>query len=282
MSRKPYELELPAGRLVLGDETLVMGVVNVTPDSFSDGGDFLDADRAAEQALRLESEGASIIDIGGESTRPGSEGVSAEVEWSRVGPALEKLRGRLQVPISIDTTKFEVAGRALDLGAAIINDVSGLRFEPRLAELAARRHAGLILMHMRHTPASMQALPFSPDILEEVEGFFRSAVEIAVAAGVAREQLVLDPGIGFGKDTRQNLQLINHLDRFSGLNLPLMVGVSRKSFIGKLLGNEPHERLFGSVGAGIMAALRGAHMVRAHDVKPLCEALRLAEAIARS
>ncbi len=280
--RKHYQLRLPAETLDLGKKTVLMGVVNVTPDSFADGGHFIDPDRAVEHALRLEAEGASIIDIGGESTRPGSDGVRVEVEWNRVGPVLDRLKGKLRAAISIDTTKYEVAERALDLGAAIINDVSGLRFEPRLADLAAARHAALVIVHMRHTPATMQQMPFSQDILSEAEDFFRSAVGFAMTRGVQRDQIVIDPGIGFGKRVEQNLQLINHLDRFMALDLPIMVGASRKAFIGKIVDCEPSERLYGSVGASLIAALRGAHIVRVHDVKPTSDAIRLAEAILRS
>lgn len=274
-----YQLQLPSGELSLGERALVMGVVNVTPDSFSDAGQFLDPGRAVDQALRLEAEGAGIIDVGGESTRPGSGGVSAEVEWSRVGPVLEGLRDQLRVPLSIDTTKHEVAERALDLGAAIINDVSGLRFEPRIAELAAQRRAGLVLVHMRHTPETMQENPFSQDIMAEVTSFFRSAIECACGQGVRPGQLIIDPGIGFGKDVQQNLRLINHLEQFNAFDLPILIGASRKSFIGRILGGEPDERLYGSIGAAVVAVLRGAHIIRAHDVRPTIEALRLAEAI---
>ncbi len=259
-----------------------MGVLNVTPDSFSDGGNFLDPERAVNHAIRLEAEGAAIIDLGGESTRPGSQGISAEVEWERVGPVLEKLQGRIRIPISIDTAKFSVAERALDLGAAIINDVSGLRVEPRLAELAAGRRAGLILMHMRGTPATMQEPPYSEDIFAEVDSFFRSAVETATARGVEPSQIILDPGIGFGKNVEQNLQLINHLEKFREFDLPILIGASRKAFVGCIIDGEPTQRLFGSIGAAVIAALRGAHIVRVHDVRPTVEALRLAEAIARA
>ena len=281
-TKKSYQLQLPSGALSLGGSTLVMGVVNVTPDSFSDGGEFLDPESATVQALRLEDEGAAIIDLGGESTRPGSESVSAETEWNRVGPVLQRLQGRLWAPISIDTTKFEVAERALELGASIINDVSGLVLEPRLADLAARRRAGLILTHMRHTPATMQELPFSSDIHSDVECFFRSAIESAAKQGVGRDQIIIDPGIGFGKSVEQNLQLINRLDRLRPFDLPIMVGPSRKAFIGKILNRQPGERLFGSIGAAVIAALGGAHIIRAHDVKPTLDALRLAEAIAQA
>jgi len=266
----------------------VMGVLNVTPDSFSDGGSFDDVERAVERAFGIEAEGADILDIGGESTRPGSKFVSVEEESARVFPVLERLQGRLRIPVSIDTTKFEVARGAIERGAEIINDISGLRFDARLADLAAETGSGLVLMHSRATPETMQQLPFAEDIFAEVIGGLRWSVEEARQRGVRREQLILDPGIGFGKTPRQNLQLINRLDRLiAEFGLPVLLGASRKSFIKRALDermnaasrNNERERAAGTAASTVIGIERGARIVRIHDVGEMVAVVRLTEAL---
>jgi dihydropteroate synthase len=279
--RRGFTLELNDGtRMNLGARTLVVGVLNVTPDSFSDGGENLDPARAIERATEMVSEGADIIEIGGESTRPGAARLQAEEELSRVLPVLRGLGGRLRVPISIDTYKSEVAATALAHGASIINDVSALRFDHRLAEVAARESAILVLMHMRGEPATMQKIEPSADIFAEIESDLGEAIVRAEARGVARDKLVIDPGIGFGKTLEQNLGILNHLDRFNSLNLPLMIGTSRKSFIGRITGRAEGDRAFGGAASIAIAILRGAHLVRVHDVEQMADAARVADAIA--
>ncbi len=279
MTRRSYHLRLPRQTLSLGPRTLLMGVLNVTPDSFSDGGEFFDLDRAIARALEIQAEGADILDVGGESTRPGALPISAEEEINRVIPVLRAIRRRLHIPISIDTTKERVARAALEAGADIINDISGLAFEPRLADLAAAWGAGLVLMHTRGTPDIMQQLEPSPDIFAEIEEHFRRAIDQALRSGVRREQIILDPGIGFGKTLQDNLSILNNLDRLAPFDLPLLIGPSRKSFIGRLTGKQPRERVFGTAAAVTAAIFRGAHIVRVHDVAAMLDVVRIADAI---
>jgi dihydropteroate synthase len=256
-----------------------MGVLNVTPDSFSDGGEYFDRDRAIDRAFEIEAEGAAVIDIGGESARPGAKPIALEEELRRVMPIIERVMGKVRIPLSIDTTKFEVAKAALEAGVEIINDVSGLRSEERLADLAAQHGAALIIMNMRGTPEIMQRIPPSPNIFAEIEEHFQWAIDRARARGVGREQLVLDPGIGFGKTVEQNLALINHLTRLAHFDLPLMIGTSRKTFIGKILNQQPQERLMGTAASVTAAIFRGAHIVRVHDVREMIQVVTLADAI---
>lgn len=280
--RRPFNLKLPSGdTLELGTRTLIVGVLNITPDSFSDGGQNFELTSAIDRALQMESEGADIIEIGGESTRPNSLRLDVNEELSRVVPALKELEGRLRVPIAIDTYKSQVAAAAVALGASVINDVSALRFDPAVADVAARERAVLVLMHMRGEPATMQKIEPSLDIFAEVESDLKTAIQIAESRGVQRSQIVIDPGIGFGKTLEQNLAIINHLERFECLNLPLMIGASRKSFIGRLTGQPEGERVFGTAASVAAAILRGAHIVRVHDVKQLVEVARITDAIAR-
>jgi dihydropteroate synthase len=256
-----------------------MGILNVTPDSFSDGGRFRDPEAAVERGLALAADGADIVDIGGESTRPGADPVPAADEIARVIPVVDGLRRQSQVLISVDTTKAAVARRALDAGADIINDISALRFDPELAGVVAAARAGLILMHMKGTPRTMQAAPFYEDLLAEVRGFLDSRLREAVAAGIAAEAVLVDPGIGFGKRPEHNLTLINRLDAFADLGRPLVLGPSRKSFIGKILNAPPQERLEGTIAAAVLGVVRGAHILRVHDVREVGRAVRVAEAI---
>ena len=276
------EWKLAHRSLAYGERTLVMGVLNVTPDSFSDGGRFFSFDRAIEQAERMISEDADILDIGGESTRPGSEFVSDDEELRRVIPVIERLASSTSTPLSIDTTKSTVARAALEAGAEIVNDISGLRFDPALADEAAKAKAGLILMHSRGTPKDMQQLPAVADIMSEVVSGLRQNVSVAEQRGVPRESIAIDPGIGFGKTAEQNVELIAKLDQLTREfpDLPLMIGTSRKSFIGKLLNDAPaYERLFGTIASVVAAVLKGAHIIRVHDVKATVEAVRIADAV---
>ena len=268
--------------LPYGERTLVVGVLNVTPDSFSDGGQFLSVDSALAHAGQMIDEGADILDVGGESTRPGSEFVSEEEELHRVIPVIERLAASASIPISIDTTKSSVARAALEAGAEIVNDISGLRFDPAIAEEVAKTKAGLVLMHSRGTPKTMQTLPPIDDIMTEVVTGLRASIALAEERGIRRESICIDPGIGFGKTAEQNLELIAKLDRLVSQfpHFPIMIGTSRKSFIGKLLNNAPSdERLHGTVATAVASVLKGAHIVRVHDVKAAIEAVRVVDAV---
>jgi len=278
--RKRFSLKLRDGSVLqFGERTQVVGVLNVTPDSFSDGGQNFDPKRAVDRALEMESEGADIVEVGGESTRPGSERLSADEELARVVPVLAALGKRLRVPIAIDTYKSEVARVAFDLGASLVNDVSALRFDAALAGEAARAEAALVLMHMRGEPASMQKIEPSTDIFGEINSDFAVAICEAQRRGVGREQIILDPGIGFGKTLEQNLAILNHLERFAGFDMPLMVGTSRKSFIGKLTRRTESNRLIGTAASVAAAIIGGAHIVRVHDVSQMVEVAQITDAI---
>jgi dihydropteroate synthase len=261
---------------------IVMGILNVTPDSFSDGGRFAELDAAVRRAEVMIGEGAAIIDIGGESTRPGSESIDPEIEMRRTLPVAAEISKRFEIPVSIDTSKWSVAKMLIDHGGAeIINDISGLRWDARIADVAARSGAGLILMHSRGTFETMHAQPPVEDVLTEVRDNLQHSVSIAKKWGVKDEQIVLDIGIGFGKTVEQNLELLAKLDTFADtISNPLLVGVSRKSFIGKILdGAPPDERLSGSIAAAVAAVMNGARIIRAHDVKPTVDAIRIASAV---
>jgi dihydropteroate synthase len=281
--RKAFTIPLRDGSvLALGQRTLVVGVLNVTPDSFSDGGENYDPARAIERALEMENEGADVIEIGGESTRPGAARLSADEELARVMPVVRAIAGRVRAPLAVDTYKSEVARETIDAGACIINDVSALRFDPLVADVAARAGAALVLMHMRGDPATMQQIEPSPDIFAEVEFDLTKAIALAIERGVSRDCLILDPGIGFGKTLEQNLAILNRLDRFAGLGLPLMIGTSRKSFIGRLTGKPANERAFGTAASVAAAIMHGAHIIRVHDVKEMVEVARITDAILNS
>ena len=271
----------------IGERTLIMGILNVTPDSFSDGGRFVTVDSALAHAEQMIAEGADIIDVGGESTRPGGEPISVEDEINRVVPVIEVLAQRTTTPISVDTTKSEVARAALDAGASIVNDISALRFDFYVADVVARAGAGLVLMHSRGTPATMHRLPPVADIMHEVTHSLRASTKMAERRGVKRESIVIDPGIGFGKSQEQNLELIAKLDQLIAAfpEYPLLIGTSRKSFIGRLLAGDSgtpapaEDRLYASLATITAAVLKGAHIVRVHDVKASLDALRVAESI---
>ncbi|MBN2498710.1 MAG: dihydropteroate synthase [Deltaproteobacteria bacterium] len=258
----------------------LMGVLNVTPDSFSDGGRFFERNAAQDHALAMAEAGADIVDVGGESSRPGAENTQAEEEIRRVLPAIEALVRYSTVPVSIDTTKSEVARAALDAGASMVNDISALRFDPRMVELVASAGVPVVLMHMRGTPADMQTGDLHyDDPLGEISAFLSAAVDGAVEAGIDRTRILVDPGIGFGKTAGQNLLLIRRLDAFAALERPVLVGPSRKSFIGKVLGASVDERLFGTAAAVAVAVMAGAHVLRVHDVAAMKQVLRVAQAI---
>src|SRR5947207_10616795 len=283
--RKTFLLKLPSRALVLGERTLIMGVLNVTPDSFSDGGKFLDTARAAEHAMAMQFAGADLLDIGGESTRPGSSGISAEEELVRVLPILQGLRGVLKIPISIDTQEPEVAEAALEAGAEIINDVSGLKNDPRIAEIAVRKQVPLILMHMRGEPRTMQKAGFARDVLRDVMQGLRKSISIARKAGAAQSQIILDPGFGFGKSFAQNYELLEKLPQLAKLGYPLLVGTSRKGFLGATLARDgkpalPEERIWGTAATVTASILNGAHIVRVHDVAEMVQVARVADCLA--
>lgn len=282
--RKIFRLKLPSRVLVLGERTLIMGVLNVTPDSFSDGSKFLDASSAIEHALAMERAGADLLDIGGESTRPGSSGASVEEELARVIPVLQGLRGTLKIPISIDTQKLEVAEATLDAGVEIINDISGLQSDPRLAGLAARRRVSLILMHLRGEPRTMQTAAFARDVIKDVLRGLRKSVGIARKAGIAKSQIILDPGVGFGKSFAQNYELLEKLPQLAKLGYPLLVGTSRKGFLGATLARDgkpapPEDRIWGTAATVTASILNGAHIVRVHDVAEMVQVARVADCV---
>jgi dihydropteroate synthase len=284
--RRKFKLRLPSRTLVLGERTLVMGVLNVTPDSFSDGGLFFDVDVAVARALEMEHAGADLIDIGGESTRPGSQGVSAEEELRRILPVLKELRGKIKIPISVDTSKSEVAEAAAAAGAEILNDVTALRNDPRIAEVARRRKLPLILMHMRGEPRTMQKGPFARDVVRDVLAGLRAAIAIASRAGVAKSQVIIDPGIGFGKNYSQNFELLARLPELAKLGFPILVGTSRKSFIGRALEGSARgsaaksDRTWGTAATVAASILQGAHIVRVHDVAEMAEVARVTDVLA--
>ena len=269
--RKTFELKLRSGVLKLGERTLVMGVLNVTPDSFSDGGKFLDVKHAVQHALAMQRDGADIIDIGAESTRPGSLGISPAEELRRLLPVLRALRGKLKIPISVDTQKSAVAELALGAGAEIVNDISGLRTDPQLARVAAGYGAPLILMHMRGTPNTMQKGPFTRHVMRDVISGLRESVATAKKFGVKRSQIVIDPGIGFGKSYAQNYELLAKLPELARLGYPVMVGTSRKGFLGATLAKNGkpasvEQRVWATAATVAASILNGAHIVRVHDV----------------
>jgi dihydropteroate synthase len=279
--RRKFRMRTPAGPLVLGERTLIMAVLNVTPDSFSDGGQFLDPRRAIEHALKCERAGADILDIGGESTRPGSQGVSAEEEISRVSPVLEGLRTRLKIPISLDTQKSAVAEAGLRMGVAMLNDVTGLRAEPGLAALARRYEVPMVLMHMRGEPRTMQKGPFARDVVRDVIAGLRQALGRARKYGLPASQVILDPGVGFGKNYAQNFELLAHLPELAKLGRPILMGTSRKAFLGHVLGGVPEDQRQWATAATVTASiLGGAHIVRVHDIAEMVEVARAADRIA--
>ncbi len=279
MPRKIFYWKLRESELQLGERTLIMGVLNVTPDSFSDGGLYGNPDRAYARALELEEQGADIIDIGAESTRPGSERISADEEWQRLVPVLKRLRGNLRVPLSLDSYKAEIAERSIEYGVEIFNDPSGLTFDPHLAKVAANSNAGLILNHMRGLPETWPRLPPMQDPVGTIARELEATVSRARHANVERSRIVIDPGLGFGKRREQNSEILARLEQLAALDLPILVGPSRKSFLAQASENET---LFATAAAVTAAVLNGAHIVRVHDVKEMKAVVQVAEEIARA
>ena len=282
MAGEPLRWRVGPRTLDCGPRTLVMGVLNVTPDSFSDGGRFLDHEAAVAHGIHMAEDGADLLDVGGESTRPGSESVTVEEELGRVLPVVKRLAAEVDAPISIDTRKPDVAAAALDAGAVIVNDVSGAR-DPSMFEVVRATGVGLVLMHMLGEPKTMQAEPRYEDVVGEIRSYLAERADAAVVAGIDRDRLAVDPGLGFGKTYQHNLTLMRDIDAFLDLGLPVVVGPSRKSFIGTALGDVPvHHRLEGTAGAVAWMAGRGAHIVRAHDVGEIVRMLRVVDAIRTS
>lgn len=275
-------IRLRGQELDCSSRTLVMGVLNVTPDSFSDGGRFYDPVKAIQHGLKLARDGADIIDVGGESTRPGSEAISAHEEMRRVIPVIEALAHEVKVPISIDTYKSQVAARALEAGAAMVNDISAMRFDACMAEVVARHGVPVVLMHMLGTPKDMQLDPKYEDVVGEILDFLKARMDWAVSHGVSQEQIILDPGIGFGKTLEHNLSLIKHLSRFRSLGRPILLGTSRKSFIGKILGADVDNREEGTAATVALGIYNGANIVRVHDVARMLPVVRVTDALLKA
>jgi dihydropteroate synthase len=263
--------------------TYIMGILNITPDSFSDGGDFLSKEQAIEHALRMRDEGADIIDIGGESTRPGSEPVPFREEADRVVPVIEVLARKVKIPISIDTYKADVAKAAIKAGASMVNDISGLRFDRRMPGVVSRHNVPVVIMHIRGRPKDMQKNPVYRSLIPEIMDYLNESISIARAAGIPDEKIIIDPGIGFGKRAGQNLEILRRLNEFTGYEKPILIGPSRKSFIGAFLnGLPPGERLEGTAAAIAISILNGANIIRVHDVAAMRRVSRIADAIRRS
>ena len=272
----PLSVRFPGGSLELGRRTLVMGVLNVTPDSFSDGGRWLDPDRAVRRARDMVREGADLVDVGGESTRPGARAVSGPEELRRVVPVVERLAAE-RILVSVDTSKAAVAAAALRAGAKIVNDVTALRGDPAMAGTVARSGAAVVLMHMKGTPRTMQRDPRYGDVVAEICSFFRDSMKFAWRAGIPRDKILLDPGIGFGKSPEHNVEILRRLDELRSLGRPLVIGTSRKGFIGRALGRRVDERQFGTAATVTAAVLRGADVVRVHDVREMSDVVRMSD-----
>ncbi len=278
--RPRFRLQLPNGTLELGRKTLIMGILNVTPDSFYDGGAYLQTEKAVKHGLQLEDQGADLVDVGGESTRPDRPGaVSATDEIRRVVPVIEQLAGRLTIPLSVDTYKSEVARRAIAAGASLVNDISGLRFDPDMAACAAAAGVAMVLMHSRGSPQRLHGLPALKRPLQSVLQGLRHSVKKAVEAGISRNRIVLDPGLGFGKGVEDNLVVLRRLEELNRFHLPILVGPSRKSFIGNLLNLPAEQRLLGSLASTAVAVIQGAHIIRVHDVPETCQVVQMCDAI---
>ncbi len=274
-----YPFEPRGKRCIIGPRTWIMGVLNVTPDSFYDGGKYFPPQKAVERGIELANQGVDILDIGGESSRPGSERIPEEEELRRVLPVLEALRPRVSCLISIDTMRASVAEAAIKAGADIINDISALRADPEMVEVAVQSGAGVILMHMKGTPQTMQLNPVYGDVVKEIYDFLQERMEWAQKKGVLPEKIIVDPGIGFGKRLEDNLRLINELSAFLSLGRPILIGVSRKSFIGQLLNLPPEERLEGTIASAVISLIRGAAILRVHDALAVKRAVAVTEAI---
>lgn len=277
--RKEYIIQVNGKTYLLGRRTWIMGILNVTPDSFSDGGLYFEKEKAVEHGLRLISEGADIIDVGGESSRPGSDPVPAEEELRRILPVISGLRKQTKNLISVDTSKSEVARAAIAEGADIINDISAFRNDPKMITVVAQAGSPVILMHMKGSPKTMQRNPHYGNVIEEIKSFLEKKIEFAVENGMIREKIIIDPGIGFGKRFEDNLTLIRNLNEFTSIGQPILVGISRKSFIGKILDLPPGEREEGTLASAILSVVQGAHILRVHEVAPIKRAILVAETI---
>jgi len=267
--------------LDLSSRTHIMGILNITPDSFSDGGEFFTVDRAVERGIQMAEEGADIIDIGAESTRPGAEPIPTDEELQRLLPVLEQLLKKTEVPISVDTYKSKVAEAALKAGAHIINDISGLRFDPSMKDVVARHQAPVIIMHIKGEPRNMQIDPFYEDVMGEISDYLAESIRLAAMAGVKKENIIIDPGIGFGKRLEDNYEIIRRLSELKRLGCPILIGPSRKSFLGKVLNLPPAERLEGTMAAVAIGIQNGADIVRVHDVNAVSRVCRIADILAR-
>ncbi len=276
------DITYKGGALHLSEKTYIMGILNRTPDSFSDGAEFMDEGRALRRIEEMAGDGADIIDIGGESTRPGSEEVSLGEEIKRVIPLIKKASHSINIPISVDTRKSEVAEAALEAGASIVNDITALRGDGRMRNVVGKYGAPVILMHMKGTPKTMQDDPQYDNLIEEIISYLHGSVEIAKDAGIAEEKIIIDPGIGFGKTAGQNLSIIKNLEKLKALKRPILIGTSRKSFIGTVLNLGVKDRLMGTVASVAVSIMNGASIVRVHDVRPVVEAVRILDAVLKA
>ena len=277
-----FFLNFSSKKIDLEKKVAVMGVLNLTPDSFYDGGRYRTEKEILKRVEQMIEEGADIIDIGGESTRPGSDRVSVEEELRRTIPYLRKIRDLFDIPLSIDTYKAKVAKEAIEAGAEMVNDISGLRFDPEMAEVISSKNASVVLMHIKGTPKNMQDNPFYESLMDEIISYLRKSLEIALKAGIDFDRIVIDPGIGFGKTVEHNLFILKNLEELRILRRPILIGVSRKSFIGKVLNLPVEERLFGSLAATSVAVMNGARIVRCHDVRETRQVIDLVDAILKS
>jgi dihydropteroate synthase len=278
--RKEFVLKTSRREIVLGRDTKIMGILNVTPDSFSDGGFFYSPGKAIEHGLQMAEEGADIIDVGGESTRPGSRSVPVDVELKRVIPVIKGLIKKVKIPVSIDTKKARVAGQSVDAGAEIINDISALNGDKDMADTIKKKRAALVLMHMKGRPSNMQKRNLEYDnLMGEITNYLKESTEKAMKAGIGKESIIIDPGIGFGKTAQDNYKIINRLSELKALGMPVMIGTSRKSFIGKITGEEPHERREGTAATVTAAIMNGCHIIRVHDVAAMKKVAVVTDAI---
>lgn len=268
--------------LDFSQKTYILGILNITPDSFSEGGLHFDKSKAVDHALRMADEGADIIDIGGESTRPGSDPVTAEEEIGRIIPVIAVLAKKVNIPLSVDTYKAEVARRALGAGASIVNDISGMRFDPEMPEVVSEHKVPIVLMHIKGNPKVMQANPTYEALIPEIIDYLRVSIRLAVTVGIPEDRIIIDPGIGFGKTFGHNLEIINNLQEFTALEKPVLIGPSRKAFLGKILGGAPaSERREATAAAVAISIMKGANMIRVHDVKEMVKVAKVADAIKR-
>ena len=277
--RKKFIVDCRGRKLILGSKTCIMGILNVTPDSFSDGGMFYDKDKAIAYGIKMASEGANIIDVGGESTRPGAFGIPPKEQIKRVIPVIRALAEKTKAFISIDTSSSIVAEAAINAGAVIVNDISGLRIDKNLAAVIARYNAGCVIMHIKGSPRTMQKFPRYKNLMKEIRAWLKAGIDIAIDAGISRDRIIVDPGIGFGKTVKHNLEIIKNLSCLNNLKRPVLIGPSRKSFIGKILNLPVEGRLMGTAASVSIGIACGAHIVRVHDVKEMLEVARVTDAI---